>query len=100
LDRFDSGINTFDTANVYSNGLSEVILGKALQQFKIPREEVVILTKVNHPPPPEFRVPIAQGSLLQVFYTVGDVGTKGFVSDPDTKGYVNRHGLSRKVKFS
>jgi aryl-alcohol dehydrogenase-like predicted oxidoreductase len=43
---FDSGINTFDTANAYSNGESERLLGKALKHHKIPREEVVILTKV------------------------------------------------------
>ena len=49
MDRFDNGINTFDTANVYSNGLSEITLGKALKQFKVPREEVVILTKVGCP---------------------------------------------------
>jgi aryl-alcohol dehydrogenase-like predicted oxidoreductase len=48
-DRLDNGINTFDTANAYSNGLSEVILGKALKQHSVPREEVVILTKVTFP---------------------------------------------------
>lgn len=42
-------MNTFDTANVYSNGESERLLGKALKQYKIPREEVVILTKVLPP---------------------------------------------------
>ena len=47
---FDNGINTFDTANAYSNGESETLLGKALKHFKIPREEVVILTKVHQPP--------------------------------------------------
>lgn len=31
---------------VYSNGLSEVILGKAIKQFNLPREELVIMTKV------------------------------------------------------
>ena len=44
---FDNGINTFDTANAYSNGESERLLGKALKHHKIPREEVVILTKVH-----------------------------------------------------
>ena len=42
------GINFFDTANVYSDGTSEEILGRALADF-IPREEVVIATKVNGP---------------------------------------------------
>ena len=42
-------IQTFDTANVYSAGESEVILGKFLKQHKIPRESVVILTKTFNP---------------------------------------------------
>jgi 1-deoxyxylulose-5-phosphate synthase len=42
----DAGINFLDTANVYSAGSSEEIVGKALQDF-VPREEVVIATKVH-----------------------------------------------------
>ncbi|KAJ7674478.1 NADP-dependent oxidoreductase domain-containing protein [Mycena olivaceomarginata] len=33
---YDAGINTFDTANVYSNGLSEEILGRAIKQHNLP----------------------------------------------------------------
>jgi aryl-alcohol dehydrogenase-like predicted oxidoreductase len=40
------GINFFDTANVYSDGTSEEILGRALQEFTR-REDVVIATKVH-----------------------------------------------------
>jgi aryl-alcohol dehydrogenase-like predicted oxidoreductase len=40
------GINFFDTANVYSIGTSEEILGRALKDFA-KREEVVIATKVR-----------------------------------------------------
>jgi 1-deoxyxylulose-5-phosphate synthase len=40
------GINFFDTANVYSDGTSEEILGRALKDFTR-REDVVIATKVN-----------------------------------------------------
>ncbi|WP_271896607.1 aldo/keto reductase [Candidatus Phyllobacterium onerii] len=40
------GINFFDTANVYSDGSSEEIVGRALTDFST-REEVVIATKVN-----------------------------------------------------
>ena len=40
------GINFFDTANVYSIGVSEVILGRALKDFA-KRDEVVIATKVH-----------------------------------------------------
>jgi len=42
----EAGINFFDTANVYSDGTSEEILGRALKDFAR-RDEVVIATKVN-----------------------------------------------------
>ena len=42
----DKGINFFDTADVYSLGKSEEILGRALRDFS-KRHEVVIATKVN-----------------------------------------------------
>jgi aryl-alcohol dehydrogenase-like predicted oxidoreductase len=40
------GINFFDTANVYSDGTSEEIVGRALKEFTR-REDVVIATKVS-----------------------------------------------------
>jgi 1-deoxyxylulose-5-phosphate synthase len=49
----EAGINFFDTANVYSDGTSEEIVGRALKDFTR-RDEVVIATKVNgrmHPGP-------------------------------------------------
>jgi aryl-alcohol dehydrogenase-like predicted oxidoreductase len=42
----ESGINFFDTANVYSDGTSEEIVGRALGDFA-DREEIVLATKVN-----------------------------------------------------
>jgi len=42
----ESGINFFDTANVYSDGTSEEILGRALKDFAR-REDVVVATKVH-----------------------------------------------------
>lgn len=45
---YDCGINTWDTANSYSNGLSEEIIGKAIRKFNIPRRKLVIMTKVCH----------------------------------------------------
>jgi aryl-alcohol dehydrogenase-like predicted oxidoreductase len=42
----DAGINFIDTADVYSQGVSEQITGQALRNLKIPREQVVIATKV------------------------------------------------------
>lgn len=46
---YDAGINTWDTADTYSNGQSEVICGKALKKFNIPRQKVVILSKIFNP---------------------------------------------------
>ncbi len=44
----DAGINFFDTANLYSLGSSEEILGRALKDFA-DRDAVVIATKLRHP---------------------------------------------------
>ncbi len=44
----EAGINFFDTANVYSSGMSETVLGNALRDFAT-RDEVVIATKVRFP---------------------------------------------------
>ncbi|KDQ07837.1 hypothetical protein BOTBODRAFT_180403 [Botryobasidium botryosum FD-172 SS1] len=74
---YDMGIQTFDTANVYSNGLSEVILGKTIKQYNIPREEIVVFSVVSREPE--------------------DLWLQGV--DPDEIGYINQHGLSRKHIF-
>nr|WP_295107221.1 aldo/keto reductase [uncultured Caulobacter sp.] len=41
----DGGVNLFDTANVYAHGRSEAILGRALRNLGIARNDVVIATK-------------------------------------------------------
>ncbi len=41
----EAGINFFDTADVYSNGASEEVLGRALRELRVDREDVVIATK-------------------------------------------------------
>lgn len=46
---YDSGLRTFDTADTYSNGVSEILVGKFLKKYDIPRERVVILSKVFFP---------------------------------------------------
>ncbi|KAI0050650.1 aryl-alcohol dehydrogenase [Auriscalpium vulgare] len=79
---YDVGIQTFDTANVYSNGLSEEILGKAIRQHNLPRDEIVVMTKVGG---------IVAGPDDHVY--------KYISRDPDLDGYVNRYGLSRKHIF-
>src|SRR5947209_1635948 len=45
----DAGINFFDTADMYSLGASEEILGRALKEFGGARDRVVIATKVFNP---------------------------------------------------
>ncbi|MGE0602475.1 MAG: aldo/keto reductase [Xanthobacteraceae bacterium] len=46
---FDAGINFYDTADVYSQGVSEEILGRAVKEHASRREEVVVATKVFNP---------------------------------------------------
>ena len=43
---WDHGVNTFDTAEVYANGESEVEMGRALKELNWPRDEYVLTTKV------------------------------------------------------
>lgn len=76
---YDNGLRTFDTANVYSNGHSEVLLGKFLKKYSIPREKVVILSKVYFPlnsDDPNVRLLAGNGAL--------------------SYEYMNAQGLSRK----
>ena len=47
-DALDAGINFFDTADFYSLGVSEEVVGRALRDFG-PRENVIIATKVFYP---------------------------------------------------
>src|SRR5271170_109432 len=43
------GINFFDTADMYSVGASEEVLGRALRDFGPPRDQVAVATKVYNP---------------------------------------------------
>jgi aryl-alcohol dehydrogenase-like predicted oxidoreductase len=43
----EAGVNFFDTADVYSEGESEVVLGQALLDLKVAREDVIVATKVR-----------------------------------------------------
>jgi aryl-alcohol dehydrogenase-like predicted oxidoreductase len=45
----EAGINFFDTADMYSRGVSEEILGRAIRDFVPRRDDAVIATKVNFP---------------------------------------------------
>jgi len=42
-----AGVNFIDTADVYSEGQSEAMLGQALRDLKVAREDVIIATKVR-----------------------------------------------------
>ena len=44
---FDAGVNFIDTADVYSEGESERLLGQAMRVLGLPREDLVIATKVR-----------------------------------------------------
>jgi aryl-alcohol dehydrogenase (NADP+) len=45
----EAGINFFDTADIYSNGASEEVVGRALKDFAARREDYVLATKVFFP---------------------------------------------------
>jgi len=78
---YKAGINTWDTADVYSHGQSERIIGKALKKFNIPRENVVLLTKAY------FGISQDGSQLTMPQCSVND------------GKMVNRVGLSRKKLF-
>ncbi|KAK7553533.1 NADP-dependent oxidoreductase domain-containing protein [Phyllosticta citricarpa] len=75
---YKNGINTWDTADIYSHGRSEEIVGKALRQYNIPRHRVVILSKC--------------------YFGVAEDGTQPPIAASSTNGgeFVNHVGLSRK----
>lgn len=77
---YNVGINFFDTANTYSNGYSEIVLGKALRELDAPRGRVVIATKVYAP----------------VFSSPGQSGIRDMDQNPEL---INGYGLSRKHIF-
>ncbi len=81
---YDVGIRTFDTADTYSNGQSEILIGKFLKKYSIKRSSVVILTKCFSVSDPIDKPPAT--ALIDPAY--GPVNTK--------QEYINRVGLSRK----
>lgn len=44
---YDAGVNFFDTAEVYSGGKSEIVLGEAIKKFGWKQNDLVISTKVS-----------------------------------------------------
>ncbi len=72
----DAGINFFDTANAYSEGVSEEVLGRAIRDFAR-REEVIIATKLFAPmrPEPNGRGLSRKAILTEVDHSLRRLGT-------------------------
>jgi 1-deoxyxylulose-5-phosphate synthase len=72
----EAGINFFDTANMYSNGSSEEILGRALKDFA-DRDDVVIATKLRHPmrPGPNGRGLSRKAIMTEIDHSLRRLGT-------------------------
>ena len=82
----DLGINFFDTANAYSDGTSEEIVGRALKDFTR-REEVVIATKVFFPMTPD---PNGGGLSRKAIFTAIDASLRRLGTD-----YVDLYQIHR-----
>lgn len=83
LGAYERGLNTWDTANVYSNGVSEELIGRFIKKNNIPRHKLLILTKC--------------------FGTVGETPAISHMKYPqlkNTKDYINQGGLSRQAIFN
>ncbi|KDQ53434.1 hypothetical protein JAAARDRAFT_197580 [Jaapia argillacea MUCL 33604] len=80
---WDHGVTTIDTANVYSNGESEVIVAKFIEKYNIPRSELLILTKCYN-------------------LVSKDISIRTFLHPhlKNTPEYVNQSGLSRIAIFN
>ena len=76
---YKKGLNTWDTADAYSNGKSEEIVGKALKKYNIPRNRVVLLSKC--------------------FFPVNEDGDEPLIGQKNDGPFVNLSGLSRKHIF-
>ena len=81
---YDRGLNTWDTANVYSNGVSEELIGKVIKKHNIPRQKIILLSKC--------------------YGTVGEEPGVVHIRYPNemkkSKDYINQGGLSRQAIFN
>ncbi|KAJ5971526.1 uncharacterized protein N7479_001444 [Penicillium vulpinum] len=80
---YDRGVNTWDTANIYSNGDSEKVIAQAIKEYQIPRHKLVLMTKA--------------------YSCVGEQQFHAYPIIEDlkkTKDYVNQFGLSRSAIFT
>ncbi|KAK2732647.1 hypothetical protein FQN55_004049 [Onygenales sp. PD_40] len=81
---WDVGINSWDTANIYSNGISEEIIAKAIKKYAIPRDKLVLMTKCNGI--------VSQEENISTFHFKADYAR--------SREYVNQFGLSRQAIFA
>ncbi|EIW61071.1 Aldo/keto reductase [Trametes versicolor FP-101664 SS1] len=79
---YEHGIQTFDTADAYSSGLSERILGNAIKKLNLPRGELVLMTKLGLP-----------------MFPLEDPDAQKKRNTPEKFGIINQHGTSRKHIF-
>jgi aryl-alcohol dehydrogenase-like predicted oxidoreductase len=72
----EAGINFFDTANMYSDGVSEEVTGRALREFG-KRDELVIATKVFNPmrPDPNGRGLSRKAIMTEIDHSLKRLGT-------------------------
>lgn len=80
---WDLGVTTIDTANIYSNGESERIIGRFLKKYDIPRHRVLILSKC-----------------CLLTHDDIEVNTYYHPELSDSRDYVNQSGLSRAAIFN
>jgi aryl-alcohol dehydrogenase-like predicted oxidoreductase len=71
-------------ANVYSNGASETIIGKAIKHFSLPREKLVIMTKCYGY--------VGEDPSIRAITLAAEM--------PQLKDYTNQGGLSRSAIFN
>ena len=84
---------------VYSNGESEIILGRAIKKLDLPRDEIVVCTKLFHAIPKDRALEhFTIFSLITKHLNDVESMIIGEQTRYDQVGYVNRHGLSRKVR--
>ncbi|KAF9456405.1 Aldo/keto reductase [Collybia nuda] len=84
---YDAGVNTFETSYHYSRGQSEIVLGEALRRLSIPRDSVVIMTRVIH-------------IFSQYKLEIGGAGPNRGHEGDRTQGPLSRKNIMNGVKSS
>lgn len=87
---YDAGVNFFDTAEVYSGGQSEIVLGEAIKKFGWKQNDLVISTKVPRKRKRNFPIQFVDLTkpIFQIYWG------RANSANPDKP--LNNNGLSRK----